>query len=123
MTSTSTFWTPAGSLTHGQLQTLAVPAQSKPSQGLYPSLLAMRLQSLIDQSQEAARSALEMSQEHLPEMWEMAQSQPASAWGQSLTSSDSMHSLISQIDWSQPGSLTSQQELPQDLQSLLEQLP
>ena len=85
--------------------------------------LLQHLQRLVEADHQAAREALEMSQEHLPELWLIAQNQPSRQWGQSLTSSDSMHSLISQIDWSQPGSLHDQQALPQDLQSLLEQLP
>ena len=123
MTNTSKFWTPAGSLTQEQAQLLAVPASTKPARDLFDSKLAARLQLLIDQSPKEAQSVLEMSQEHLPELWLIAQNQPSRQWGQSLTSSDSMHSLISQIDWSQPGSLHDQQALPKDLQSLLEQLP
>ena len=122
MTNTIKFWTPAGNLTQGQAQLLAVPASTKPARDLFDSKLAARLQALVDQSPREAQSALEMSQEHLPELWLIAQNQPSRQWGQSLTSSDSMHSLINQIDWSLPGSLQSQEEMPQSLQGLLENL-
>ena len=84
--------------------------------------LLQHLQRLVESDPQAAREALEMSQEQAPELYLIAQNQPSSQWPQSLMSSDSMHSLLSHLDWSKPGKV---QPLPQQdsLRSLLEQLP
>lgn len=122
MTNTSNYWIPAGDLSEAQALLLAVRAQVKPNQQMYPALLARKLQSLIDQDGQSARAAMEMSQEHAPELWLISQEQPPTRWGMSLTNSDSMHSLLSRLDWTQPGKVQSLSQ-PSDLQSLLEQLP
>ena len=122
------FWIPAGDLTEGQAMLLVVPATAKPDRQMYQALLAQKLQDLVDQSPEQARAAMEMSPEHLPEMYLIGLEQPRAQWGISLTNSDSMGSLLSRLDWTQPGQLTipSGDDLeihPQRvLQSLLEQL-
>ena len=122
MTNTSNYWIPAGDLSEAQALLLAVPSMVKPNQQMYPALLARKLQSLIDKDRESAQAAMEMSQEHAPELSLISQEQPQTRWGMSLTNSDSMHSLLSRLDWTMPGKV---QSLPQhsDLQSLLEQLP
>ena len=122
MSNTSNYWIPAGDLSEGQALLLAVPSKAKPDPQVYPMLLAEKLQDLIDQDEKEAQSALEMSQEHLPELYQIAQDQPPKWWGTSLTNSDSMHSLLSHLDWSKPGKV---QPLPQQdsLRSQLEQLP
>ena len=81
-------------------------------------LLLQHLERLVDADPKAARGALEMSQEHAPELYLVAQNQPPSQWAQSLMSSDSMLSLLSRNP-SQAKTLLEQT----DLQSLLEQLP
>ena len=88
----------------------------------YIQLLARKLQSLIDQDGQRAREAMEMSQEHAPELSLISQEQPPTRWGTSLTNSDSMHSLLSRLDWTKPGKVQSLPQ-PSDLQSLLEHLP
>ena len=122
MSNTSNYWIPAGDLSEGQAMLLAVPATAKPDRLAYRGMLARKLQDLVDESPQLARAALEMSQEHLPELYQIAQDQPPKWWGTSLTNSDSMHSLVSHLDWSKPGKV---QPLPQQdsLRSLLEQLP
>ena len=85
-------------------------------------LLARKLQSLIDQDGQRAREAMEMSQEHAPELSLISQEQPPTRWGTSLTNSESMHSLLSRLDWTKPGKVQSLNQ-PSDLQSLLEHLP
>ena len=122
MTNTSNYWIPAGDLSEAQALLLAVPSKVKPSPQLYPSLLARKLQTLIDQDAESAQAALEMSQEHAPELSLISQEQPPTRWGTSLTNSDSMHSLLSRLDWTKPGKVQSLPQ-PNDLQSLLEHLP
>lgn len=129
MNSSLKFWIPAGDLTVGQSMLLAVPATAKPDRQVYQALLAKKLQDLVDQSPEQARAAMEMSPEHLPEVYLIGLEQPQTQWGISLANSDSMDSLMSRIDWTQPGQVAtpSGDELeihPQrDLQSLLEHLP
>jgi hypothetical protein len=87
-------------------------------------LLAQHLRRLVDADPEAARWALEMAQEGLPEMYQIAQDQPAKYWAEAVMSSDSMHSLMAR-----DRSPKEQEELMQsllqteDLQSLLERLP
>lgn len=121
MNSSIKFWVPAGDLSEGQAMLLAVPATAKPDRQAYQGMLAQKLQDLVDESPQLARTALEMSQEQAPELSQIAQEQPQTQWGISLTSSDSMASLLSRLDWSKPGQV---QMHPQpDLQSLLEQLP
>ena len=122
MTNTSNYWIPAGDLSEAQALLLAVPSKVKPNQQMYPTLLARKLQNLIDQDGQSAKEAMEMSQEHAPELYLISQEQPPTRWGTSLTNSDSMHSLLSHLDWSKPGKV---QPLPQQdsLRSLLEQLP
>ena len=122
MTNTSNYWIPAGDLSEAQALLLAVPSKVKPSPQLYPSLLARKLQTLIDQDAESAQAAMEMSQEHAPELSLISQEQPPTRWGTSLTNSDSMHSLLSRLDWTKPGKVQSLPQ-PSDLQSLLEHLP
>ncbi len=129
MNSSLKFWIPAGDLTEGQAMLLAVPATAKPDRQMYQALLAQKLQDLVDQSPKRARAAMEMSPEHLPELYLIGLDQPRTLWGISLTNSDSMGSLLSRLDWTQPGqvAILSGDELaihPQrDLQSLLEHLP
>lgn len=81
-------------------------------------LLLQHLERLVDADHKAARGALEMSQEHAPELYLIAQNQPPSQWARSLMSSDSMLSLLSR----NPSQAKTLLEQP-DLQSLLEQLP
>ena len=71
---------------------------------------------------KAAQNAMEASPEHAPEMHLIAQSSFPSEFPQAILNSDSMHSLVSHLDWSKPGKV---QPLPQQdsLRSLLEQLP
>lgn len=109
--------------------TTQILKQVSPAQRLTPQeegrfLLARHLRRLVDADPKAAREALEMSQEHAPELYLIAQYQPPSNWAQAVMSSDSMHSLMAQAR--EPEEM---QELMQglletdDLQSLLEQLP
>ena len=129
MNSSTKFWVPAGNLSEGQAMLLAVPATAKPDRQAYRGMLAQKLQDLVDESPQLARTALEMSQEQAPELLQIAQEQPQTQWGISLTNSDSMASLLSRLDWSKPGQVITPivDDLilhPQgDLQSLLEQLP
>lgn len=80
--------------------------------------LLQHLQRLVESDPQAAREALEMSQEQAPELYLIAQNQPSSQWPQSLMNSDSMHSLLSRSS-DQARSLLAQN----DLRSLLELLP
>ena len=81
-------------------------------------LLRQHLRRLVSADPQAARQALEMSQEQAPELYQIAQSQPQSQWAESLMNSDSMHSLMSR----NPSQVKTLLETT-DLQSLLELLP
>ena len=80
--------------------------------------LLQHLQRLIQADPREARDAMEMSQEHLPEIYPIARNQPQSQWPQALMNSDSMHSLLNQ----HPRKAKELLQYP-DLQSLLEQVP
>ena len=119
MTSTNAAWLPAGPLTPSQRKALAVQTASKPNPSLHRSLLAQRLQQLVDESPQAARQALELSQEEAPELWEIAENVSPPQWGQALASSEAFNRLLSLVDWSQSGSVL--ESLPeQSLSAILE---
>lgn len=86
--------------------------------------LSLHLAQLVKDDPVQARQALEMSQEHLPEMHLISQSQPEQAWPQSVMNSDSMHSLMYRQETARQHQETMQSLLAtDDLASLLEQLP
>lgn len=119
MTNTNAAWMPAGQLTRAQRKALAVQTASKPNASLHRSLLALRLQQLIDSNPQQARQALELSQEQAPELWEIAENASQPQWGQSLASSEAFNRLLSLVDWTQSGSVL--ESLPeQSLQEILE---
>ena len=81
-------------------------------------LLSQHLQRLVAADPKAARETLGMSQEHLPEMYLIAQNEPLSNLVEAVMNSDSMQSLMSRS----PSQVKAMLEKP-DLQSLLEMLP
>lgn len=113
-------WMPAGELSKFQRLALAVEAKEKPTPDLWRSLLATQFQQMVDEDPEAAKRALEMSQEQAPELWSIAEQSPTNEWGQQLTNSEGAGRMAQLIDWSLPGSLS--QEEPLDLQSVLEMI-
>lgn len=98
---------------HGAAQPQALTAQESDR-----LLLLQHLRKLVDADPQEARASLEMSQEHAPELFLIAQSQPEKYWADALMNSDLMHSLMSRNP-SQAKTLLQQP----DLRSLLEQLP
>jgi hypothetical protein len=121
MNSSLKVWMPAGNLTETQRLVLSVPASSKPEpDSLYRELLAAKLQALVDADPEAARRHLEMSQDHAPELWAIAEEASPSEWGQRLASSEGMARILNKADLSKPGSLT--QAEPLELTDLLEMI-
>lgn len=122
MSNAKTFWQPAGDLSAGQAQALSVRAGQKPDRAIYLDYFTQKLQQLIDLSPNEARSSLEMSVEHAPELYSIAQNRSPKEWATCLAYSDSFHSLIARVDWDLPGEqITEPTET--SLQSVLEQLP
>jgi hypothetical protein len=80
--------------------------------------LERHLSALVEADLQAAREAMEMSQEHLPEIYLIAQNQFPREWATALMNSDSMGSLLSRS----PSPVKEMLQAP-DLQSLLEMLP
>lgn len=116
------YWIPSGDLTQGQAEALAVPTQTKPAEfSIYQHQLISKLQNLIDHSKTEAKDALEMSIEHLPEMYQIAKDRFPKEWAVSMVYSDTMHNLISRIDWTKAGQVIELEE--QSLQKILEQMP
>ena len=113
-------WMPDGPLTAPQRRLLSVTASSQPKPDLYRNLLEQKLSQLVSQDEQAARQALELSQEQSPELWEIAEENPPNQWGPMLARSESMQRLLAQIAWNKPGSL--QPQKPQSLMEIAEQL-
>lgn len=103
MRNTRTAWLPAGPFTESQRQALAVQTESAPGASLHRSLLAQRLQQLVDANPQEARRAMEMSREEAPELWAIGQSVSPQHLGQAFVDSDSFCRLLSMVDWTQPG--------------------
>jgi hypothetical protein len=76
--------------------------------------LLEHLQNLVKADPKEARAAMEMSPEHLPEPYLIAQNQFPREWATALMNSDSMHSLLSR----NPNQAKELLKLP-DLESLL----
>jgi hypothetical protein len=70
------------------------PVQPLTTQERERLLLVQHLRRLVDANPREAREALEMSQEHAPEMYLIAQYEPQSNWAEAVMNSDSMHSLM-----------------------------
>lgn len=64
---------------------------------------------------------MEMSQEHLPELYLIALNQPRGQWAQYLIQSDTMMPLLRAIDWTKQGAIRADE--PTNLQMMLEQIP
>ena len=121
MTSTQTVWVPSGDLTPEQALALSVVSPSTPRRDEYQELLAQKLQQWVDKDQPEATRAMEMSREQAPEPFLLSQTEPPQEWGMSLTTSDSVQSLLNRVRWNEPGS-----QMPQPISGLrqfLEQLP
>lgn len=99
-------WAPGGAdLSPKERNLLAVQAHQKPSHDLYVSLLATKFQQLIDADHLQARSAMEMSLEHAPELWSIAECGAPSHWGEALARSDVLMPILAKINWDDPGDL------------------
>lgn len=105
MNDTSKVWMPAGKLSEVERILLAVPTANKPDESLFLDLLASKLQGMVDADPEAARRALEMSQDQAPELWAIAEEASPAEWGQRLIHSEGLRRLTSHVDWSMPGNL------------------
>lgn len=91
----STSKSPSNWLPKGAPACLAAPSPAgKPERDQYLSSLRQHLQRLIDQDQQEAQQALQMSQENAPELWEIAEQYPASQWASQLVRSDRLNSLL-----------------------------
>ncbi|GAA4031992.1 hypothetical protein [Actimicrobium antarcticum] len=110
---------------------LAVEASWPITPGQHQSLMESKVAKLFQEAGPVgARQALEMSEEHFPEMALIARNQSAKAWPEALMWSDSMQAMLSRIQWSKEGPLKSEalkldlldQMEEQSLQSLIESL-
>ena len=119
MSSSRKVWIPGGVPPEAEMA-LSVEASGKPiTPALYRLLLARKLDSLIQADPQAARSALEMSQEQAPELWAIAEQYPMGQWGSAIVGSDLMMALLGQM--AGPGRL-GQPEPPQSLREVIELL-
>lgn len=114
------YWVPAGDLTEHEQRILAIPSDRKPAQDVYPYLIARKIQDLVDADPKAARGVLEMSPEHWPEMWMVAQDCEPCDYGSAIAQSNSMAILRRRIDWLKPGIVRARMRI--DLDELVESL-
>ena len=119
MSSSRRVWIPGGVPPEAEMALSVEHPGRMMTPALYRSLLARKLDSLIQADPRAARSALEMSQEQAPELSAIAEQFPASQWADAIVSSDWMAALLGQVAW--PGRLV-QPEPPQSLREVLELL-
>jgi hypothetical protein len=84
-------------------------------------MFAVRLQEEVDAAPDLARAALQMSQEHAPEMWLISIHSDVSFWGSAIASSDCVTSMAFAIDWSRRGHLW--RTRPASLGELVEAMP
>lgn len=80
--------------------------------------LELHLSALIQADPNAARESMEMSQEHFPEVFQIARMYFPREWAQVLMNSDSMQILLSR----DPSPVKEMLQAP-DLQTLLEMFP
>lgn len=92
-------WLPSGTLP-GTAQALSVPDPGRPiTRDLYLSLLEAKLDQLIQADRIAARQAMEMSEEHSPELSWIAAGKPLSEWASALVRCDGLMPLLSPLTW------------------------
>lgn len=101
MNSTSKVWIPRSQMTEAQRSVLTVPySGTEPmTPELHRSLLEQKLAAMVQRNPERARTALEMSQESAPELYELAMQAQPSEWPALLVRSEGMERLLSLIDW------------------------
>lgn len=115
------WWAPSGAdLSAGERKFLAVRNPQRPLNTMYLTLLAQKLQELIDADQRRARVAMEMSVEHAPVLWSIAHSEDESNWGVALVNSDLLMPLLAKINWNRRGRLIGPDH--RTLQEMLEML-
>ncbi len=66
--------------------------------------MADKVAKLFAAAGDDARNALEMSAEHMPELWAIRQGEPEASWPAALMLSDAMVRLLGHIDWQQEAS-------------------
>jgi hypothetical protein len=123
MNTSSSHWLPAGpGLTLGQRWALAVPLSSTPmTKARHRVALEVKLDSLARLlSPQDLQAVLEMSVEHLPELYSLAQEGlPPHQLGAALMETDGLMMLLNRIDWELEGATRPSRE--QSLREILEQ--
>ena len=131
MESTYFYWAPSSVSQSESIALTVLMHKSEPmTKRLHRELMENKLLTLVDrQTEEQVLSLLEMSAEHLPELYAMAQEQPSQeSIAELIMTSDTMGALIRKIQWDkEPGKQKSQLQLErryksQSLHSLLERL-
>lgn len=121
MNTSSRFFLPAGLSSPA----LAVPVASPDlDRGLYLALLESKLKALVEGDEEAARAAMEMSQESAPELWAIAEQYPLPQWASAIAQTDGMVRLLAPVEWTEPAQEVPEQDAQEvSLAEILELLP
>ena len=90
---------------------------------VYQDLLEKRLRQLVQQDPKEAERLLKSSEEHLPDLYQVALAGQPQEWPAQMMESGQMQTRLNQIDWSQTGQIVElpQNELP-DLEEIVEAL-
>jgi hypothetical protein len=67
--------------------------------GMLRDLMAHKLEAMVNQDPREALSAMEMSNDQAPELWEIAQNNPRHEWGAQIMQTDGAQKLLNLIDW------------------------
>lgn len=131
MTSTVKYWAPR-TVEPNLVSLLAVkvPGSQEMTPQLHRILMDKKVEELFGkETEQGARADLQMSEEHLPELFAISKREPPKNWPTAVMFSDQMSERMHRINWSLE---TSGESLPQDeikemleeqtLQSLLEAL-
>lgn len=101
MSNSQRLWTPKSPMTETQRAALTVEAlRTQPMDaGLLRMLMAKKFHKLIFVDPPAARSAMQMSVDHAPELYQIAQNNPMKEWPGQLVASEAILRLLDLIDW------------------------
>ena len=100
MTNSSRYWAPRSAPSELMpLLAVEMPVQQQMTQALHRELMREKLMRLFAKEKAQAPRLLEMSQEELPELQLIKETEPASNWPTAVLMSEVMTNRLSQIDW------------------------
>jgi hypothetical protein len=89
----------------------------------YEMQLEARFKELIDQDPQQAYRVLSNSEEHLPDLYEIAMGAPSRDWPSLIMTCGQMQMLLNRIDWNKGRSVTLGPEEMPSLEAMTEAIP